>query len=305
MASDRYLVVITTARGGHLARIWLKRRQLRGALAAVALALAMLTGLGLRLLPLRRHAREAAALQGQLAVLAPLAREVAGARTQLRCQVADAARALALLDSKTHAGPSGLAAMPATFRDAAPPALPSAAPTPAAWASLGAGQGLTARIDGLLARASALEGDITDLLEYWRDAQQRLTNTPSIRPARTAYATSSYGVRIDPLFHDWVMHKGLDLGGYIGMLIYAPADGVVIWTGVRGGYGQVVVIDHGLGLQTHYAHLSRYLVQRGQSVRRGQPIAEMGTTGKSTGPHLHYEVRQDGVPQDPRKFILD
>ena len=89
------------------------------------------------------------------------------------------------------------------------------------------------------------------------------------------------------------------------MLVFAPADGKVIWTGVRGGYGQVVVLDHGWGLQTHFAHLSKYLVERGDQVKRGEPIAEMGNTGRSTGPHLHYEVRQDGFPTDPRNFILD
>ena len=101
------------------------------------------------------------------------------------------------------------------------------------------------------------------------------------------------------------MHKGLDLGGQTGMEIACPADGVVIFTGHRGGYGVTVVVHHGFGLQTHYAHLSRYMVRVGQRVQRGEVIALMGSTGKSTGPHLHYEVRRNGEPLDPEKFILD
>lgn len=160
-------------------------------------------------------------------------------------------------------------------------------------------------LDEVRARGARLQLWLGDLLEYWHDAERRLANTPAIRPARTAWLSSSYGVRIDPIHHHTVMHKGLDLAGYIGMLVYAPADGRVIHTGLRGSYGQVVVLDHGWGLQTHFAHLSRALVTRGDAVRRGEPIAEMGNTGKSTGPHLHYEVRQDGYPIDPRYFILD
>ena len=101
------------------------------------------------------------------------------------------------------------------------------------------------------------------------------------------------------------MHKGVDLAGYTGMPISSPADGIIIWTGRRGGYGLTIVIDHGYGLQSHYAHLNRYLVKVGQRLRRGDIIAEMGSTGKSTGPHLHYEVRRNGEPVNPVHYILD
>jgi murein DD-endopeptidase MepM/ murein hydrolase activator NlpD len=157
----------------------------------------------------------------------------------------------------------------------------------------------------LTAEGRDLSTNLGETFEYFHDAERMLLNTPSIRPARTAWYSSSYGIRLHPITHVLLMHKGLDMGGFVGMEIFAPADGVVIWTGTRGGYGQVVVIDHGFGLQTHFAHLSRYLVKRGQRVRRGQRIAEMGTTGHSTGPHLHYEVRRYGQPLDPRRFILD
>ena len=153
--------------------------------------------------------------------------------------------------------------------------------------------------------APRLQAMLTDTLTYLRDAEQRLANTPAIRPATTPWFTSSFGKRRDPIHGQWVMHKGLDLGGYVGMKVISPAEGVVIWTGYRGGYGKTVVLDHGYGLQTHFAHLSSFLVSLGDHVRRGDFIALMGNTGKSTGPHLHYEVRLHGRPLDPRRFILN
>jgi murein DD-endopeptidase MepM/ murein hydrolase activator NlpD len=146
---------------------------------------------------------------------------------------------------------------------------------------------------------------LADLLEYFHDAERLLSHTPSIRPVHTPWISSTFGKRRDPMKGDWLMHKGLDLSGQTGNEIFSPADGVVIYTGRRGGYGLTVVIHHGWGLQTHFAHLSRFRVQVGEPVTRGQLIAEMGSTGKSTGPHLHYEVRRWGQPLDPARFILD
>lgn len=147
---------------------------------------------------------------------------------------------------------------------------------------------------------------LAETLEYFHDAERLLSYTPAIRPVVPVYITSPYGKRRDPIQRNlWLMHKGIDLGGPMGTEIFAPADGVVIFVGLRGGYGQTVVIDHGYGLQTHYGHLSGYEVAVGDHVHRGQVIALMGSTGKSTGPHVHYEVRQFGEPLDPSRFILD
>jgi murein DD-endopeptidase MepM/ murein hydrolase activator NlpD len=101
------------------------------------------------------------------------------------------------------------------------------------------------------------------------------------------------------------MHKGIDFAADHGADVTAPADGLVIFVGNRGGYGKAVVIDHGYGIQTHYGHLSGYRVEIGQRVKRGQIVAAVGNTGRSTGTHLHYEVRYNGIPQDPEKYILD
>jgi len=164
---------------------------------------------------------------------------------------------------------------------------------------------LPLEFDRLETEGLALQTDLGEMLEYFHDAARLLSNTPSIRPAFGAYMTSHFGKRHDPMNRSWAYHKGVDLGGRIGMEIMAPADGVVIFTGLRGGYGQTVVVDHGFGLQTHYAHLSRIHVRQGARIHRGDHIADMGSTGRSTGPHLHYEVRRHGQPLDPSRFILD
>jgi len=160
-------------------------------------------------------------------------------------------------------------------------------------------------LDRMLLDGPTLQSELGVLLEYFHDADRLLSNTPSIKPAHTPWLTSGFGRRHDPMTGQLLMHKGIDLGGQIGDPVYAPADGVVILAARRGGYGMTVVIDHGFGIQTHFAHLSRFRVQVGDRIKRGQLIADMGTTGKSTGPHLHYEVRRMGHPLDPINFIMD
>ncbi|MBJ81022.1 MAG: hypothetical protein CMH60_06870 [Myxococcales bacterium] len=157
----------------------------------------------------------------------------------------------------------------------------------------------------LQSRAKELLYSLGETIDYFRDAEHRLSYTPSLRPVFKGPLTSGFGRRIHPINGYLVMHKGLDIGGQTGDIVLAPADGVVIWAGYRGGYGKTVVLDHGYGLQTHYAHLDGYRVEVGQQVKRNQKIAEMGSTGRSTGPHLHYEVRRNGRPLDPLPFVLD
>jgi len=127
---------------------------------------------------------------------------------------------------------------------------------------------------------------------------------PSDKPVRTAAFTSGYGVRSDPFGRGAAMHGGIDLAGPYGTPIYATADGTVGRAGWNsGGYGNLVELDHGRGIQTRYGHLSQILVQSGQQVKRGQLIARMGSTGRSTGSHLHYEVRIEGRPVNPIPFM--
>jgi len=115
--------------------------------------------------------------------------------------------------------------------------------------------------------------------------------------------TSPFGVRIDPFLHVPAMHTGIDFRGSFGEPIHATAAGTVTTAGWSGGYGQMVEIDHGNGLSTRYGHLSEIDVGVGQSVRIGQVIGRLGSTGRATGPHLHYETRVDGEAVDPQKFL--
>ena len=154
--------------------------------------------------------------------------------------------------------------------------------------------------------ALGLEEQVRDLYDYFDEHEGLLATTPSIRPTHSKLLTSGFGLRTDPYTDQRVMHKGIDLAAANGADVIAPADGLVIYAGNRGqGYGKTVVLDHGFGVQTHYAHLSVFKVQLGEKVTRGQVIAGVGNTGRSTGAHLHYEVRFNGIPQDPEKFMLD
>ena len=115
--------------------------------------------------------------------------------------------------------------------------------------------------------------------------------------------SSPYGVRVDPFLHVPAMHTGIDFRGTYGEPIHATAAGTVTSAGWSGGYGQMVEVDHGNGLATRYGHLSEIEVKVGQSIRIGQVVGRLGSTGRSTGPHLHYETRVDGEAVDPQKFL--
>ena len=115
--------------------------------------------------------------------------------------------------------------------------------------------------------------------------------------------TSDFGPRVDPFTHHVGFHPGLDFGGPWGSTIRATAPGTVVWAGRRGGYGNMVEIDHGFGIRTRYGHLSSILVKVGAKVTKGTPIGKLGSTGRSTGPHVHYEVWLGDVVRDPSKFI--
>ena len=126
---------------------------------------------------------------------------------------------------------------------------------------------------------------------------------PNSSPINVAYNSSSYGWRIDPFTGEKAFHEGLDFSADVGTPIRAAADGIVIAAELTPGYGNMVKIDHGSGLETRYAHASKLLVKAGERVVKGQEVAEVGTTGRSTGPHLHYEIRLNGNALDPRQYL--
>ena len=126
---------------------------------------------------------------------------------------------------------------------------------------------------------------------------------PSVQPVERLSFTSNYGIRSDPFNGAARMHAGVDIPGATGTPIYATADGVIAHAERMGGYGNMVEIDHGKGIATRYGHMSKLLVEPGAHVSRGQLIGLMGSTGRSTGTHLHYEVRIDGHAVNPVPFL--
>jgi murein DD-endopeptidase MepM/ murein hydrolase activator NlpD len=170
--------------------------------------------------------------------------------------------------------------------------------------SLESSKALTGRLDRLSAEATRQEQSLQELQAYFQDQKSLLASTPSLWPAR-GWVTSDFGQRLDPYTADRVMHAGMDIAAPHGKEVFAPSDGTVVFAGLEGGYGNVIVIDHGYGIKTRYGHLAKLLVKAGDRVKRGSHIAAVGNTGRSTGPHLHYEVRVNGIPQNPRKFILE
>jgi murein DD-endopeptidase MepM/ murein hydrolase activator NlpD len=131
-----------------------------------------------------------------------------------------------------------------------------------------------------------------------------LAHTPTIAPT-VGVITDGYGPRIDPITHRPAFHEGLDISVAHGTPVRAPADGVILVADRESGLGKVVKINHGFGYTTVFGHLDRFLVKEGDRVTRGQVIGRVGMSGRATGPHLHYEVWQDGDKQNPLHFILD
>ncbi len=146
-----------------------------------------------------------------------------------------------------------------------------------------------------------------ELQELAHNNQERITHIPAIQPIASEHMkqmASGYGYRRDPIYGTSRFHEGLDFASDSGTPVYATADGRVTHAGWHSGYGNLVEIDHGYGYVTRYAHLSKYDVTEGQEVKRGDKIAEVGNTGKSTGSHLHYEVRLNGTPQNPINYYF-
>ena len=119
----------------------------------------------------------------------------------------------------------------------------------------------------------------------------------------TGQITSYFGERVHPIFKIRSMHTGLDIAASSGRPIFAAEDGVVIFSGSWGGYGKTIILDHGAAFTTLYGHMSQYFVKEGVAVKKGQIIGLVGSTGWSTGPHLHFEVRIDGVVQNPINYL--
>ena len=283
MKSRRYNVVIMDFTGRHVrritvSRVWFEAAVGAGVLLVSLLVLATVHGIwmapkAVESLEIRRENQELTRVLQQLEAQLPKARGLASHADMTFSELwaksglgvdSKLLAATSTSDKNADDGDENDTEASATVMNAAPLSLPL-------------------EVERIESDGDGIELALAETLEYFHDAERLLLNTPSIRPARTPWLTSSFGVRFHPIMHYYIMHKGLDMAGHIGMPIYAPADGVVIWVGRRGGYGQTVVLDHGYGMQTHFAHLSRYMVKLGDHVTAATKSRRWGARGVLRG----------------------
>ena len=166
---------------------------------------------------------------------------------------------------------------------------------------------LTLKVDLLQKEMYVQSKSYDDIVQMAQTQEIRMENIPAIQPVLNKDLTrvaSGYDMRIDPVYHVRKFHQGMDFTAPTGTEIFATGNAKVVFSGWKQGYGNTVILDHGYGYQTLYAHLYKSLVNVGQKVRRSDVIALVGNTGKSTGPHLHYEVRLHGKAVDPRNYYF-
>lgn len=162
-----------------------------------------------------------------------------------------------------------------------------------------------ARLSYLLRRARVQRQSYGEILTALAESQSDWDHTPSVGPVPgSGFISSRFGRRMDPFTGQTAMHRGVDFAALSGSPVRSTANGVVSFAGRQGAYGLMVEVDHGNGLRTRYAHCSKILVKPGQRVARGAVIARVGSTGKSTSSHVHYEVIRNGLHQDPMHFVL-
>jgi|GEM_PF-1008191 len=163
---------------------------------------------------------------------------------------------------------------------------------------------MTERLATLKESTSQMEQTLRSLTTVLGHSREFLTSIPSITPAN-GWLTSNYGTRHSPFSGETMMHQGIDIGAREGSPVFATADGKVEFSGNSKTFGNIVIIQHDFGIRTKYAHNSKLTVRTGQRVKRGQKIALVGTTGRSTGPHLHYEVWVNNQPVNPANYLID
>jgi len=169
---------------------------------------------------------------------------------------------------------------------------------------LGIGSRHTDDVDKMSFRSRRIASDLSLLEQRFAERNQLLSATPSIAPVR-GILTDGFGGRRDPFTGEAGNHPAVDISSASGQPIRSPADGVIVKAEWANGYGNVVFVSHGYGYSTRYGHLSAFKVRPGQRIKRGDVIGFVGSTGRSTGPHLHYEVRHNGEPRNPLEFILN
>jgi murein DD-endopeptidase MepM/ murein hydrolase activator NlpD len=324
---QRYTLILVTDELSPVRRMQISRTYLQRGLGA-ALAIGLLLTLGVvDYVRLRIDAVDVAALRkealrhrGELAELGSTVGQIAGELQRLQeferkvrviANLPAAMREARVPDQPGQGGaeeagevdsePSPAAAEP---EDSELSEDVSAAAAPDGGLSPGALARIQARAARLARQTPTRRLSLEDLLEGLEGQSKRLVSTPSIWPT-SGYVTSGYGRRISPFTGLPQFHAGLDIAADFGTTVIAPARGRVVFEGTKGPFGHLVELDHGYGLRTYFGHLSKALVKRGQTVQRGEPIGAVGSTGRSTGPHLHYGVEVNGRTVDPTNYIFE
>lgn len=267
----------------------------------------LLTGLGVTLLLCMAMGVGAywatARLVGPEPVMAD-ARSARDARTQLQAvtaRLAEMQAQLMRLDALGEHLAESANINPAEFESTRKP--PMGGPLTEDMTVLSDGPGLTLRLQELAAQIEQKEAQL-QALDSLMSGQRALPKSYLAHtPVRSGYMSSNYGYRADPFTGRAAFHGGIDFAGPAGTHVYAVAPGIVTWAGAKSGYGNLVEISHGDGVSTRYAHASRVNVRVGDLVAKDQLVAYMGSTGRSTGSHLHYEVLRDGKQVNPATYI--
>ena len=163
---------------------------------------------------------------------------------------------------------------------------------------------LNETLDVMRVEINKREVSLAKLVDFLEEQRLVMLSTPTIWPTK-GWVSSKFGFRTSPFSGRRVFHEGLDIAASYGLPVRSTAKGIVVYAGDKAGYGKIVTIDHGYGYMTRYGHNSSLTVKVGDKVEKGDIIAKVGSTGRSTGPHVHYEVLVNGIPVNPQKFIID
>ena len=280
----------------HVPRVWIRR-----ALAALGVAAVMLCGLSIDYVRARRQVVELARLRSeteeQRAQILAYSRQIEEIATHLD-HISQLDRKLRVI---TNLDPAEPLPLPGIGGIEGSPIEPHQL----AGATRQSRHRRMTEMLGQLTEAAGTESQSLDeLIQHLEHQTARLSSTPSIAPAR-GWITSTFGYRRSPFTGNREFHKGLDIAGRPRTPIVASADGDVVFAGERKALGRSVVIRHGYGIETMYGHMEEVDVKVGDKVKRGQKLGLMGNTGRSTGPHLHYQVVVNGNPVDPHNYLLD
>ena len=300
--SEEPITVLVMAGGaGKVRRFYIPRSRLRRATYVAGAIGILLPLLGLDYFLLRAEVRELEPLRHETATQREELQEYAGWMQQISerlIQVSRLDRKLRVITSLDPAEPVPLPAVGG---------LEGEELEPVQVAALTRRQRRLRMLEGLKYLEAAAEAQgrrLEELISHLEDQTARLTATPSISPTR-GWMTSDFGYRTSPFTGMREFHRGVDIAARSGTPVVAPAEAQVRYVGDHRTLGKTMILRHGYGIESIYGHLYEISVKSGQRVKRGEAIGAIGNTGRSTGPHLHYQIQVNGVPVDPRNYILD